>query len=188
MGPLAARLLDYSPEAVKRNALVWLFRATAAAFGCVTPTLQGLSREQCLSAYTMFTTDHAEAALTSSDGLAALQERLYGSAYRLGRVPGRLLCVRSVADVMTLGHFLYGILDIEFAGSGSGEIAIPRCHFSSFYSPEVCRLMSAMDRGLLAGLAGGGELVFWQRITEGQSCCRARFIPAAQTPDPARTE
>jgi len=33
--------------------------------------------------------------------------------------------------------------------------------------PQVCRLVSALDRGLMAGLARGGELSFRQRITEG---------------------
>ena len=45
--------------------------------------------------------------------------------------------------------------------------------------------MSAMDRGLLAGLAGGGELAFSQRITEGHPCCRARFALAGN-PSSAR--
>ena len=44
--------------------------------------------------------------------------------------------VRSVDDVMTLGRFLYGILDIDFDGSssdsGDGEITIGRCYFSDF--------------------------------------------------------
>ena len=63
---------------------------------------------------------------------------------------------------MTLGRFLYDILDIDFYGSvcgsdsSSGEITISRCYFSSLYSPEACQVMSAMDSGLLAGLAGGG--------------------------------
>ncbi len=90
---------------------------------------------------------------------------------------------------MALGRSLYDILDIDFdgsdSGSGSGEITISRCYFSSFYSPEVCQVMSAMDRGLLAGLAGGGELVFIERITEGQPCCRARFTLAG-SPSSAR--
>jgi hypothetical protein len=76
---------------------------------------------------------------------------------------------------MTLGRFLYGILDIDLEGSDNGEITVRRCYFSSFYSPQVCQIMSAMDRGLLAGLSGTGELVFSQRITEGPTCCRAHF-------------
>jgi hypothetical protein len=145
------------------------------------PRLSGLSREQCLQEYARFTAEGAEEALRRGSELAELQERLYRNAYRLGQTPGWLLCVQSVEDVMTLGSFLYGLLDIEFQGNSDGEITISRCYFSSFYSPEVCQVMSAMDRGLLAGMAGGGELVFSQRITDGQACCRAHFTPAAHT-------
>jgi hypothetical protein len=181
MSPLLARLLSHAPGIVRRQALVQLFRATAAAFQCDMPRLSRLSREQCLLAYARFTAERAEAALRQGDDLPGLEARLYENAYRLGRLPGRLLRVRGVDDAMMLGRFLYGILDIDFEGSasraGTAEITIGRCYFSSFYSPEVCRVMSAMDRGLLAGLAGGGDLVFSQRITEGHACCRARFAP-----------
>jgi hypothetical protein len=180
MSPLLPRLLTHTPAIVKRQALVQLFRATAAAFQADTPRLSGLSREQCLLAYARFTADQADEALRQGGDLSELQERLYQNAYRLGRTPGWLLRVRSVDDVMALGRTLYDLLDIDFGGSvsGSGEITISRCYFSSYYSPEACQVMSAMDRGLLAGLAGGGELMFSQRITEGYPCCRARFTLA----------
>ena len=187
MIPLLARLLARTPESAKRQALAQLFRSTAAAFQCDMPRLSGLSREQCLLEYARFTADRAEEALRRGGDLSELEERLYRNAYRLGRMPGWLLRVQGVDDVMALGRFLYGILDIEFQGSGSGEIDISRCYFSSFYSPEVCRVMSAMDRGLLAGLAGAGDLVFNQRITEGQPCCRGRFTLAA-SPSSADSE
>jgi hypothetical protein len=189
MSPWLARLLTHTPAMVKRQALVLLFRATAAAFRAEMPRLAGLSREQCLLAYARFTADQAEEALRQDGDLSELQARLYRHAYRLGRTPGWLLRVRSVDDVMVLGRSLYDVLDIDFHGSdgggGSGEITISRCYFSSVYSPEVCRVMSAMDRGLLAGLAGGGELAFSQRITEGHGCCRARFAVAG-SPSSAR--
>jgi len=189
MSPLLSRLLTHTPAIVKRQALVQLFRATAAAFQADMPRLSGLSREQCLLAYARFTADQADEALRQGGDLSALQERLYRNAYRLGRTLGWLLGVHSVENVMALGRPLYDILDTDFhgsdSGSGSGEITISRCYFSSFYSPEVCQVMSAMDRGLLAGLAGGGELVFTERITEGQPCCRARFALAGN-PSPAR--
>jgi hypothetical protein len=193
MSPLLSRLLTHTPPIVKRQALVQLFRATAAAFQADMPRLSGLSWEQCLLAYARFTTNQAEEALRQGGDLSALQERLYRNAYRLGRTPGWLLRVRSVDDVMALSRALYDILDIDFdgsvsggvSGSGSGEITISRCYFSSHYSPEVCQVMSAMDRGLLAGLAGGGELIFSQRVTEGQPCCRAHFALAGN-PSPAR--
>jgi hypothetical protein len=193
MSPLLARLLRHTPALVKRQALLLLFRATAAAFQVDMPRLWGLSREQCLLAYARFTANQVEEALRQGGDLSALQERLYRNAYRLGRTPGWLLRVHSVDDVMALGRSLYDVLDSDFHGSdggsdsgrGSGEITISRCYFSSFYSPEGCQLMSAMDRGLLAGLAGGGELVFMERITEGRPCCRARFTLAG-TPSSAQ--
>ena len=175
MNGLVPLLLPHTPAIVRRQALAQLFGATAAAFQCDMPSLSGLSREQCLLAYAQFTADRAEDALRRGDNLPALQERLYDNAYRLGRMPGRLLRVHTVGDVMVLGRFLYSVLDIDFEGAGGGEILIRRCYFSSFYSPQVCQLMSAMDRGLLAGLAGGGELAFTARITEGAPCCRAKF-------------
>jgi hypothetical protein len=181
MNLLLSRLLTHQPALVKRQALVQLFRATAAAFQADMPRLSGLSREQCLLAYARFTAERADEALRQGDDLPGVQARLYENAYRLGRLPGRLLRVQGVGDTMVLGRFLYGILDIDFDGSSSdGEITIGRCYFSDFYSPEVCRVMSAMDRGLLAGLAGGGELAFSQRITEGHTCCRARFTLASK--------
>jgi hypothetical protein len=124
----------------------------------------------------------AEEALRDEGDLSELQGRLYCNAYRLGRVPGRFLRARSVEDVMALARFLYDVLDIEFQGSSTGEITISRCYFSDFYSPQVCQLMSCMDRGLLAGLAGRGELAFTQRITEGRPCCRAHFMAADGRP------
>ena len=185
MGSLLLRLPGNLPPTVKRQALVQLFRSTAAAFQCDMVRLWGLSREQCLLEYARFTAERTEEALRSGGDLSELQNRLYRNAYRLGRTPGWLLGVRSVDDVMALGRILYDILDIEFYGSGSGEITIRRCYFSSFYSPEVCQVMAAMDRGLLAGLAGAGDLVFNQRITEGQPCCRGHFTLAA-SPSSAR--
>jgi hypothetical protein len=175
MNALLPRLLSHTPAIVKRQALVRLFGATAAAFQSDMPRLSGLLREQCLLEYARFTAERAGEALRQGGDLSELQERLYRNAYRLGRTPGRLLRVHDIEDVMTLGRFLYGILDIDFDGSDSGEITIRRCYFSGFYSPEVCQVMSAMDRGLLAGLAGGGDLVFIERITEGRSSCRAHF-------------
>jgi choline dehydrogenase-like flavoprotein len=70
---------------------------------------------------------------------------------------------------------LYRGLGIDLKGSADGQIIIRRCFFARFYTPRVCALVSALDQGLMAGLAGGGELDFTQRLTEGACCCRARF-------------
>jgi len=70
----------------------------------------------------------------------------------------------------------YRVLGIESSGQFPGELLITQCFFSRFYTGEVCHLISALDAGLAAGLFGSGSLTFDQRITEGNSCCRARFV------------
>ena len=86
---MLSRLLTHTPALVKRQALLQLFRATAAAFQDDMPRLSGLSREQCLLAYARFTANQAEEALRQGGDLSALQERLYRNAYRLdGRRDG----------------------------------------------------------------------------------------------------
>jgi predicted ArsR family transcriptional regulator len=72
---------------------------------------------------------------------------------------------------------VYGLLDIDLRGNGRGELTVRRCAFSEVYSAEVCRLVSALDAGLLAGLSGGDRLEFTRRITEGAPCCLARLRP-----------
>lgn len=179
MAPWLPRLLAHTPPVVKRQALLQLFRATAAAYRCEMPRLGGLSREACLEAYARFTADRAEGALRGEGDPSELHARLYKNAYHLGRRVRRWLHLRRNEDVLAVASFLYSILDIEFQGSAGGEITIGRCYFSSYYSPQVCRLMSAMDRGLLAGLSGGRELVFSGRISEGQPFCSAHLSPAS---------
>lgn len=168
------RLLECSPL-VREWALTALFRATAAAFDQDMPRLRGLLHEGCLLEYARFTSERAGTVLQGAGCLPALEERLYRRAYRLGRASGWALGVRDIDDVMAAGRVLYGILDIDFAGDGRGDITVARCFFGGFYSPDVCRLMASMDAGLLAGLAGGGKLAFSERITEGRPCCRAHF-------------
>ena len=118
-------LLDHAPAFVRRQALVLLFRATAEAFECDMPPLRGLVAEQCLLAYARFTSEQGEQPWRAGRD-PDVQARLYRNAYRLGRMPGRLLRVDASDDVMALGRFLYGILDIDFRGSSSGDITIQK--------------------------------------------------------------
>ena len=76
---------------------------------------------------------------------------------------------------MALARVLYRLLDIEFQGDEVGDVVVSRCYFSRFYSGQVCQVMSAVDRGLFAGLSDGRQLLFSARITEGQGRCRAHL-------------
>ncbi len=172
----AARL--YLPRRARQQALEELFARTAAAFGSPVPAPRGRGPGARLAEYARFTRERAEAALARAKGrtaLAELERRLYRAARGLG---GRLrlrLGVRSRPEAMAAARLIYRQLGIDFRGSAGGQIAIRRCFFATLYTPRVCALVSALDRGLLAGLARGGELRFEQRLTEGACCCLAQF-------------
>jgi len=164
------------PMVLRRVLLGKLFRATAAAFQCRPPSLAGLAASEALARYASFTAEHAQAAILNGADLPALRSRLYGRAFALGRCCGRAMGVRTVEQAMAAGRALYRTLEIDFLGDARGCLVINRCFFAQWYTADVCRVMSAMDHGVLAGLLGGGELVFHERITEGAPCCRARLI------------
>ena len=179
MGVLVNMLQIYMPDFVKKIALTQLFNSTAAAFEAEVPPLAGLDSQECLAQYARFAQTQAEQRLRDGREVEAVEQRLYLNAVEMGRLHNKWLRLGTVQDVMAIGRVLYRILDIDLQGDARGEVVINRCYFSRFYSAEVCRLMSAMDRGLFAGLSNGGELTFSSRITEGQPCCRAHFAWAA---------
>jgi hypothetical protein len=175
---LAVRLLDgHVPAVARRAALRALFATTAAGFGRPVPPLEGLDADALLRRYALFTSEQAEAALRDGQDLPALQDRLERGTRALGARLRAGLRLRSTEDAMAAARVVYGLLDIDFRGTGNGEITVRRCPFSEVYSAEVCRLVGALDSGLLAGLSGGGRLEFTQRITEGAPCCLARLHP-----------
>jgi hypothetical protein len=186
---IAVKLLQrYMPTFVKKRALHDLFVATAAAFGCTAPPHRGLSYRACLRLYTRFTQSQVEAVIRDGRDLEAVEQRLYQNARRLGEKYARLLYIRSQAEMMVIGRLLYAMLEIDFQSDAQGEIVIHRCYFSQFYSGPVCRVMSAMDRGLFAGLSQGGQLRFTARITEGSPFCLACFTLPEETISPADTQ
>jgi hypothetical protein len=167
----AASLL--MPFGLRRRALEQLFARTAAAFGTPVPPPRTRGTNGRLAEYASFTRARAEDAMRRGEDLAALGRRLRRAAYGLGAWYRVRLGVRSVTGAMAAARLIYRNLGIDFQGSPHGEVIIRRCDFARTYTPEVCRIVSALDRGLMAGLARGGELRFRQRITEGADSCRA---------------
>lgn len=156
-------------------ALEALFWVTARAFGRQSPPIAGLPAGERVAEYAAFTESEVQALLRSGGEVDAVQGRLYRSAYRLGRACRWVSGAGTVEDALALGRALYRTLEIDFQGDEKGEVVISHCSVSRTYTPDTCRVMSAMDRGLLAGLSAGGALAFSTRITEGQPCCRARL-------------
>jgi hypothetical protein len=174
MGLSLAAARVYVPQFIKRRKLVELFEATADAFHTQTPLLKGLAFDECLKSYALFTREKAEEAIKRKTE-PEVRNRLYRNSLKLGQNLKRDFRINTMEDAMRMSQIVYKILGIEFRGDSQGDIVIGKCYFSPFYSGEVCRVISSLDDGLLAGLSGGGKLKFQQRITEGNECCRARL-------------
>jgi hypothetical protein len=170
---LAARMI--LPLGARRREIERLFARTAAAFGSPVPPPRARGAAGRLREYALFTRDSAEEALDGGGNLRALDGRLFGAALALGRGYRHRLRVRGTRDAMAAARLIYRGLGIDFRGSVEGKVVIRRCASAAVYTPRVCALISALDRGLLAGLTGGGVLEFRQRITEGADSCRACF-------------
>lgn len=170
----------YLPQSIQKSKLSELFRATADAFQSQAPELKGYSLKQCLIEYALFTAEHAEESIRRGNA-NQVKERLYSGARQIGQNIRERLKIRTTEEFMRACKFIYKALKIEFRGDVNGQIYIPSCFFSSFYSSTVCDIISSLDEGLLAGLSGGLRLKFSQRITEGNKCCRAYLLaPGSQ--------
>jgi hypothetical protein len=170
-------LLRHLPAAAVRGyVLDRLARATAEAFGAAAPAWNGLRYSDRMRAYARFTT--AWAAQAGDEQLT--RKRLHSNAEVLGAEFRRRAGIRGPEEAFRALAFLYGQIGIEITGidaaapsGGPSGMTVARCFFSDFYDPATCRLMSAFDAGVVAGLFGGTSLEFSERITEGAGCCRA---------------
>jgi hypothetical protein len=167
----AARL--YVPSSIKTKRLHELFDITADAFHCKAPGLDGLSFNECLSNYALFTREKAEECIRQGND-PEIKPRLYQNAYALAQSLKTSYHVKNEKDVINMARIVYRILGIDFECNRQGEIRIGRCFFSSYYSGRVCRIISSLDEGLMEGLSGGA-FRFSQRITEGGKCCLAHL-------------
>jgi hypothetical protein len=167
----AARMMLVS--GARRREIGRLFAATAAAFRRPVSPSRARRAKGLLAEYALFTREHAERALDGGEDLQALEGRLFEAALELGSGYRLRLGVRGFADAMAAARLVYGGLGIDFRGGRDGNVEVRRCAFAAVYTPRVCALISALDRGLIAGLTGGGEIEFRQRLTEGAPACRA---------------
>jgi hypothetical protein len=180
MGLLLALSQIYMPGSIRKSRLNELFRATADAFQRQAPHLVEYSLNQCLTKYALFTAENAEESIRQGNE-SEVKERLYYGARRIGQNIREQLNVQTLEEVMQACEVIYKALKIEFRGDSLGQIRIRSCFFSAFYSSDVCRIISSLDEGLVAGLSGDLKLKFSQRITEGMKCCQAHIITAGSS-------
>ena len=173
MNLVAYALRFYVPSSLRRRKLKSLFEATAKAFEVDVPSMNHLSYKRCLEKYALFTKEEVDKRLREGNDMHETRTALYLHAYGLGKEIRERLGLKTTDDVLKVGRSLYRSIGIDFQGSSIGTVMIHSCFFSRFYSEGTCRVMSALDEGIAAGLSGGGKLSFSQRITEGKPCCEA---------------
>ena len=169
----------YVPRFLRKRKLELLFDATADAFRVPIPSTRGLSFNNCLVLYAQFTRDLAAKSIQQNNRFE-IESRLFKNAYRIGRQFKTDFHINNLDEAMVMSRVIYKLLKIEFCGKSDGNIIIERCFFSSYYSNDICQLISFLDEGLITGLSGGGKLTFSKRLTSGDRCCHAHVEPAGK--------
>jgi hypothetical protein len=163
---------------VRRTILREVLAATARAFDREPPATTPRS-VRTLSHVCIERSDAwAREALARGEDLSRIRARLFAEARSLGARARRELRVRDEAQGAAAARLLYRAIGVDLRADREG-VRVSRCAYASAYSPQVCRLMSAMDSGLIAGLTGAAGLVFTARITEGAPACRAVILHGA---------
>ncbi len=158
---------------LRRREIKRLFALTATAFGRPLPALRARGANGLLAEYALFTREQARIALDGGADPRDVECRLFKAAFDLGSGYRSRMDVRSFGEALAIARLIYGGLGIDFRGNSDGEVEVRRCGFARYYSRRVCILISALDRGLMAGLSNGGTVSFRQRLTEGAPFCRA---------------
>ncbi len=164
----------HTPQWVRVMEIRVLNNTTARAFGVPEKKIRSRSAPAALQEY-------ADMTGRCLRRRKADPGRLYREAYRTGDRVRRLTGFTEKRDLERLTFYLYRNIRILMEGSLPGEVTVSQCWFSRFYTPEHCRLMSNIDSGMIAGILGGGNLAFSERITEGCGRCRACFRRAPET-------
>lgn len=154
----------------RRIEIQLLMNLTAHAMGKRARRTWTLPNDEALRAYAEFTRDNLQETVNNS-----ILQQMNQNAVKAGRRLRKLMCLRKQADVESVTIALYSNIGINLEGHLPGQLCFRRCYFSKLYTPQLCLAASALDDGIMRGLAGNGQLTFQQRITEGRQCCLATF-------------
>ena len=147
-----------------------LMNLTARALDKPTLRIWTLPNDKALQMYAEYTYKHFP---YNPDKF--LWQRMNDEAYRMGKRLRKIFHLHKPADITRFTFLLYRNIGIQMEGSIPGKICVTKCYFSSHYTPAICQVASALDDGIIKGIAGGGKLQFQQRITEGCKYCLATF-------------
>ncbi len=176
---LLRRFEHHTPDFCQRWQLQTLMDLAAHSFGMPKEKLEKGSPQAALRQYADFTCWCMRAG-------AGEEEKLFRDAYRLGLRIRRITGLTDDGDLKRLIVLLYRNIGIRMSIEGkigtehTGELTVSGCYFSSYYSPQECRLMSSVDSGIVSGICGGGKLQFSRRLTEGCDVCLAHLAEEDQ--------
>jgi hypothetical protein len=116
----------------------------------------------------------------------------YGEAVKIGRkslyqvglklgleTRQRLNLNDSQRDLLNAAQILYRVLGIEFHIIEEDDkifLIVEKCSLAAYYTKETCRILSAVDEGVVHGLNNNFSMTFKKRITEGHSECQACIL------------
>ena len=149
MNLLLKILQIYIPTFIKKRKIVELFNCTALAFECGIPQLEGLSFDECLEKYALFTKEEVEKSIQQGNDLQTIKNRLYQNAFRLGEKLRKRFHVTTIEEVMTMSRILYRTMEIEFHGTVQGEITINRFFSAGIIPDKFVRLFLLWMKELL---------------------------------------
>ncbi|MHB1484927.1 MAG: hypothetical protein ACYCYI_09710 [Saccharofermentanales bacterium] len=164
----------YVPAFVKKKIICDLNKVTASAFQCEIPEMKELSYNDRLLAYALFTDNQSQKIVKNNENFENTRNSLFEASYKIGDDFRKRFHISKNSDVIIASRLIYKILGIEMQADND-EIIIKECFFKNYYSGDTCKIISALDEGMAAGLSGGGKLEFYQRMTEGHNCCKARL-------------
>ena len=104
------------------------------------------------------------------------RKELFKAGYIMGCDVKNRLKVKNVKDAIIAAHIIYHVLGINFTLEEKGKdmiLRIKSCELSALYTAETCKIMSAVDEGVLKGLCDKMSMNFMTRITEGAEECTA---------------
>ena len=110
------------------------------------------------------------------EALIVGRKELFEAGYMMGCDIKKRLKVKNVNDTLIAARIIYKVLGINFTVEKNGKnmiLKIKSCQLAALYSVETCKIMSAVDEGVLKGLNDKMEMEFITRITEGAEECTA---------------
>lgn len=113
------------------------------------------------------------------DAVDLARQALFKAGLEIGEESRAKLGVgEEIEDLITAARVLYKVLGISFTVQRSSDdfkMEVGRCALSKWYSERTCRVLSAVDEGVIRGLNSKVGMRFERMITSGFPTCIARI-------------